>query len=102
MKETKKSICGIAYLIFFIPLLIDKSNETYRFHANQGLVLLIYSIVIGIVGRIIPVIGWYLILPLGLVFSFVLLVTGFINVIENRTKELPVIGRYKIIKMNVY
>ncbi|QRN85755.1 hypothetical protein JR334_00480 [Clostridia bacterium] len=98
MKETNKWINALAYLIFFVPLLVDGTNEEYKFHANQGLNLLILSIAVTIVGTFIPVIGWLLILPIGGLFCFVLFIMGVINAINVKMKELPVIGKHRLIK----
>lgn len=98
MKETNKVFCILAYLIFFIPLLVDSENEAYRFHANQGLVLLILSFIISGVGAILPVIGWFIILPLGGIFCLVLAIIGMVNASQDQMKELPLIGKIKIIK----
>jgi uncharacterized membrane protein len=98
MKETNKWICAVAYLIFFIPLLIDGDNEEYKFHANQGLNLLLLSVVIGAIGTVIPVIGWFLLLPIGGLLCFVLAIMGIVNAINENMKELPLIGKFKLIK----
>ncbi len=98
MKETNKWICVLAYLIFFLPLLLDGENETYKFHANQGLNLLLLSIAISIIGTFIPIIGWFIILPIGGLLCFVLFIIGVINAINEKTKELPLVGSIKLIK----
>ena len=97
-KETNKVLNALAYLIFFIPLIADSENEEYRFHANQGLVLLLFSIAVCIIGTIIPIIGWLVILPLGGILCLILAIVGIVNAINEKMKELPVIGKIKIIK----
>ncbi len=96
--EQNKWLGVVAYLIFFIPLLVDKENEYLKFHANQGLVLLLLGIAVSIVGSIIPFIGWFVILPLGAIFCLVLGIIGIVNAFNMKMKELPVIGGIKIIK----
>ncbi len=98
MKETNKWICVLAYMVFFIPLLIDGENEAYRFHSNEGLILLILMIAVTILGSVVPVVGWFIILPLGELFCFVLAIMGMLNAYNETMKELPIIGKYKIIK----
>lgn len=98
MNETNKWICAVAYIIFFIPILVDSKNEEYKFHTNQGLNLFLLFIAISIVGSFVPVIGWFIILPLGGIVSFILCVIGIINAINEKCKELPVIGKYRLIK----
>ncbi len=97
-KETNNLINAVAYLIFFIPLIVDGNNEEYKFHANQGLVLLILGIIVSVLGSILPIIGWFVILPVGLIFVLVLAIIGIINGINRKQKELPLIGKIKLIK----
>lgn len=97
----------IAFL-FVIPLIFSKNSKFARYHANQGLVLFICEIVVGVIFRIItPIFG--AILPfmtitlnsiLGLVnlLFIVLAVIGIVNAANGTVKELPVIGNIKIIK----
>ncbi|MDA3845598.1 MAG: hypothetical protein PF505_03505 [Vallitaleaceae bacterium] len=98
MKETNRWINVVAYFVFFVPILVDGENESYKFHANQGLVLLILFIGVSILGTIVPVIGWFIILPLGSLLCFILAIIGIVNAYSEKQKELPVIGKYKIIK----
>ena len=98
MKETNKWISAIAYIIFFVPILVDSNNEEYKFHTNQGLNLFLFFVAITIIGTFLPVIGWFLILPLASVFSFVLCIMGIMNAINGKMKELPIMGKYKLIK----
>jgi len=101
MKENKgnnKWVCALAYIVFFIPILIDSDNNTYKFHANQGLNLFLLSAVVSIIGSFLPFIGWFIILPLGSLLCFILAIMGVINAINEKMKELPLIGKYKLIK----
>ncbi|MCT4594025.1 MAG: hypothetical protein N4A57_07145 [Anaeromicrobium sp.] len=98
MKETNKWICVLAYMIFFIPILVDRENEEYRFHANEGLILFIVWVAISIIGSFIPVVGWFVILPVGEFFCLVLAIMDMINGYNEKMKELPIIGKYKLIK----
>ncbi|MFW5885357.1 MAG: hypothetical protein ACOCUF_03975, partial [Patescibacteria group bacterium] len=62
------SIVGyILPILFFLPLVMEdlKSNKYSKFHANQQLVLLLTGIAVNIVGGIIPILGWFIILPFG-------------------------------------
>ncbi len=98
MKETNNLVSASAYLLFFIPLLVDGENSEYRFHANQGLILLILSVVVTTLGSLIPIVGWFLILPVGGIFCFVLFIMGLINGFNGNMKELPLVGKFSIIK----
>lgn len=87
----------LAYLgvLVIIPLLAAKDSKFARFHANQGLILLICTVVIYIVGRIFP--GLSVIITILDVAVFVLAVIGIINVIKGETKKLPLVGNFNII-----
>lgn len=92
----------LAYLgiLFLVPLLAAKESPFARFHANQGLLLFIGYIAVYIVYFILlmisPMIGMIAsILFLGL---FVLAILGIINAAKGEMKELPLIGKYRLIK----
>jgi len=71
-----------------------KKNKFANFHVKQGLVLLIVWAIIWIVGMIIPIIGWFIILPLGYIFVLVLAILGIINAANGSEKELIIIGKF--------
>ncbi len=95
--ETNKVVCILAYIFFFIPLIADSSNEEYRFHANQGLLIFILNIIVLILGILIPIIGWFVILPLGGLGVLAFCIIGIINAANEEMKELPLIGSIRII-----
>ncbi len=97
MNETNKTMCILAYILFFIPLIADSSNEEYRFHANQGLLIFILGIIISVIGMFIPIIGWFIILPLGWLGVLAFCIIGIINAANEEMKELPLIGSIRII-----
>ncbi len=94
--ESNKVMAILAYIIFFIPLLAAKNSKFARFHANQGLVLFIVAIVSSFVS-VIPYIG-YIITSIVSLAVFVLSILGIINAAGGKAKELPVIGKFKILK----
>jgi uncharacterized membrane protein len=61
--DDNKVMAGLAYLIFFLPLLVCPQSRYAKFHANQALLLFIVAIVGNIILGIIPIIGW-LLLPI--------------------------------------
>lgn len=94
----KNKVMGIlAYILFFIPLLAAKDSPFARYHANQGLVLFIFGFGGGLVLSLIPVLGW-IIAPIFSVLVTILAVIGIINVANGRAKELPLIGKFKLLK----
>ncbi len=92
-----KNVAALAYLIFFIPLLSNPESEYGKFHANQGLLLLITGLAVSFLGSI-PFIGWFIILPLGFILVLVLFVMGIVNAVNGKKKRLPLIGGIDIIK----
>lgn len=96
--ESKKAVAAIAYILFFIPLLTDKDNAFCRFHANQGLLVALLAVTVYIVGLIIPWFGWFVLWPVGGILCGVLAILGIVNAVNLKEKELPVIGKIKIIK----
>ena len=102
-----------AYFIFFIPLLAAKESRFARYHANQGLILLIFYFGIGVIYSILSSI---FIVPLlsggfglwgifSLIFTLIYIVLavlgilGIVNAAQGKMKPMPVIGSlFKIIK----
>lgn len=92
----------ISWLVL-VPIFGAKESKFARFHANQGLALAIAEVVVivilSILGKI-PVIGWIFRLVDSL-FGIVCLlfsVIGIINAANGRAKELPIVGRVRILK----
>jgi len=96
--EKNKGMAIVAYIIFFIPLLAAKDSKFAMYHANQGLILFLTSVIIWVVGGIIPFLGWFIILPLGELFILILAIMGIINAAKGEMKPLPLIGGFNIIK----
>lgn len=83
---------GIVAYLTWIGLLIAflaGDKEGAKFHINQGLVLFLATIVCGI----IPFLGWA-----AEIFVFVCWIIGFIGAIQGQEKEVPLLGKIKIIK----
>jgi uncharacterized membrane protein len=99
--ENGKTMGIVGYLFpifFFVPMLATKKNPFAIFHAKQQFNLLLASFVVNIVGSFIPVFGWFLILPLGLVACLVLSIIGIVNVSKGEMRKLPLIGSFRIIE----
>lgn len=93
--SSNKLMGVLAYLgiLVFIPLLAAKNSKFARFHVNQGLILLICSVVSWFVGRLSPAVAWVLNAVI-----FVLAIIGIVNVVKGVTKKLPLIGNIRIIQ----
>lgn len=92
-----KGISVLCYLgiLFLIPLLTRPDSDFVKFHSNQGLVLLLFWVALGVVGWI-PFLGW-LTGAVGSLFATVCLIMGIANVLNGDKKELPLIGQIKIL-----
>lgn len=105
-------------ILVLVPLIAAPKSKFARFHANQGLVLLIgeaaYSVARGVLlgvlrvlreftlfgGAVFGPVYWIVNIITGL-FSLVFLVfaiVGIINAAQGKAKELPFISRFNIIK----
>lgn len=100
--EANKAMAIVGYILpilFFVPLLSEAKNSAYaKFHANQQLNLLLAAIAVNVVGTIIPILGWFIILPLGSLAILVIAIMGIINAAKGEMKALPIIGGFSLIK----
>ncbi len=90
----EKIIAAIGYLwiLFLLPLLLKKESEYCQFHAKQGMVLFITSIVLMVI-NIIPILG-QIIFFLGSITIAVLALLGFVNALQGRKWKLPILGGF--------
>ena len=94
--EKNKTIAGLAYLIFFLPLLACPNSMYGRFHANQSLLLFIASIGGSVILGIMPTPAW-LWLPYAItILTFAII--GVINGLRGKAKEIPLIGKIRLLK----
>ena len=88
--------------LVLVPILAAKNSKYARFHANQGLVLfiaeIIYNFVSAIIRAILPLAVVNIILWVISVLFLVLSIIGIVNAATGKAKELPVIGKIRIIK----
>ena len=93
-----KLMAAISYIwiLFLVPLFAAKDDAFARYHANQGLLLFLVSIILGVIG-IIPVIGT-IIAFVGGIATFVFMILGILNALKGEMKPLPLIGGIEIIK----
>ena len=96
------SILSYLWILFFLPLVVCPGSKFGRFHANQALVLFIVGIVFGVVGSVVGILGisivtWIVSTVLGLV-DLALVILGIYYAATGKAKELPLIGKIRIIK----
>lgn len=101
------AVLGYIGILFLVPLLAAPNSRFAKFHANQGLVLFLLEMVWNIVTQIIvAVLGVFIkntffisaIFGLLSIALLVLACLGIYNAATGKAKELPVIGKIKIIK----
>ena len=107
--QQNKAMAILAYFIFFLPLLAAKESRFARYHANQGLIVLIAYVALYIVQLILSAILFaglafgvfaivsllFTLLYLGLL---VLLILGIVNAAQGKAKPVPAIGGFTLIK----
>jgi uncharacterized membrane protein len=101
--QNEKTMAIIGYFLFFIPLLALPNSKFARYHANQGLILLLTYVALGIVNAILNsfiwrIVGWgvwgifSMIFTLAYIALAVIGIMGIVNVIHNKMKPMPLIG----------
>jgi uncharacterized membrane protein len=107
--EQDKLMAILAYVFFVIPVVTGtyKTSEFVKYHTNQGAIQFICCVALAVVTYIIGlillriglwVLYWWLFRPLPVLLWLVLCILGIFNVVNNRMKPLPVIGKVTIIK----
>lgn len=93
-----KLMAILAYLslLFLVPLLAAKESPFARYHTNQGVILFIIHTV-GVLLTQIPEVGW-IVGAIISVFTTVLTIIGILNAYNGKAKELPLVGKFRIIK----
>lgn len=106
-QEDGKAMGILSYIIPLIPYLVEKDNKYVKYHATQGMNLLILSIIYAVAYSVlsfillfIPIIGWITIAVIGLLgFGILALcIMGIIDVCNGKAKELPIVNKCKFIK----
>lgn len=115
--KKNKLMAVLSYLgiLVFVPILSAPKSKYARFHANQGLCLLILDVIYYIIntlssfikvtqraswGYTYKITPWYVTLPVWAigVFVLVLSIIGIVNAATGKAKKLPLIGNFKILK----
>ena len=122
--ESGKGMAVLAYIIALIPFFAEKNNKYVRFHAVQGMNILIiavgYSIIAGIISSVVTSAltsgcwsYWYTSAGscnwglAGLISTILWIPTMIIGIIDiigliyaatGKAKEVPILGKVRIIK----
>ncbi len=99
-----KVMAVLAYIgiLVLVPLLAAPNSKYARYHSNQGLMLFIAEICLGVVIGIfswIPVLNIIIGILGGLVslLLFVFAIIGIVNACQGKAKGLPIFGKFKIL-----
>lgn len=103
-----KGLAILSYIgiLVLIPIFCAKHSKFARFHANQGLILVIATAAVNVANCIFTALtyAWWpfvlLEIPVALLSLAMtaLMVLGIINAARGKAKELPFIGKYRILK----
>ncbi|MEE0059493.1 MAG: hypothetical protein UE295_01560 [Acutalibacteraceae bacterium] len=105
-----KTLTIVSYLgiLCWIPYVVKPNSRFVRFHVNQGLIILISALAAGVATGIvsailciIPILGSIVSTIVSAAVSLAALtafILGIYNVVNGRANEIPIIGKYRIIK----
>ncbi len=120
--ENGKGMAILSYILPFIPYFVEKENKYVKYHARQGmdllLVSIIYTIIYNILTSVIKVNGscgslfgynlgnycritpWWISWPLGIIYLSISIIAiiGIINAVKGKAKELPILNKFKVFK----
>ena len=105
-------ILSYLWILFFLPLLVCPNSKVGKFHANQGLVLLIFSAAVWVISAIVGALVFIPVPFMGAIFgtlsrlislagTIVHLAAFFyelINILNDKAVEIPILGKYRLIK----
>lgn len=94
-------------ILVLIPLFVCKDSKYVQFHTNQGLLVFIlevgYAVGYNMLSKILLDISWelydivHLISMVSIAF-LILSVMGILNAVNGKMKELPIIGKIRLIE----
>ena len=90
------ALCYVSYIFIVIALLLEPNSKFLRFHINQSILISIFGIAVGI-AAIVPFVGW-LASAVGAVMAVVFTVMGVVRAYKCEAKDLPLIGKYTIVR----
>lgn len=87
----------LAYLVFFIPLVLNPNDKFGRYHANQALMILLLSTVGATAVTLVPYAGGILAVLLEL-YCAVLAIRGIVLAVRGRAIGIPLLGNLVLIE----
>lgn len=94
--EENKAMAAISYIgiLCLIPLILKKDSRFAQEHAKQGFVLFVAELAVWILGML-PVIGWFLIGPVGCIVAIVISIIALLKTLQGEFWEIPLLGQYR-------
>lgn len=102
-KNRAFAILSYLWILFVIGLIAAPNSKFAKYHANQGLVLFLASIIASVgcvIIGFIPFVNLILmfLVPLLWLAGLVLMILGIVNAAGGHCKPLPMIGHFELIK----
>ena len=93
------NVLSYVNILWLVGLLAKPNEQDVRFHVNQGIILSIVEVASIILSTLL---AFTIIVPIlmsivGLV-TFVFAIMGIVNAFKGEQKELPIIGKFRILK----
>lgn len=104
-EQQLKTISAVGYLgiLFFLPYLMFPKEKFAVFHANQGLLLLIFGIGGQVVAWVLAMVTFgigFIFAPLFSLATLALFIVGLMNALNGHMKRLPIIGGFDLLKIS--
>jgi len=92
--EKNKVMAMLSYIgiLVLVPLLAAKDSKFAKFHAKQGLVLLIAWIINGVI-YVIPFIGW-IVGTIIWIFLAIMAIMGIVYSLSGKYWKMPILGQF--------
>ncbi len=84
----------LAYLgiLVIVPYLMAKEDPFVKFHIRQGVVLLVIEVALwALMGLFWGLVPLFQLVKIG---TYILSIIGIVNVVQNKEKELPLVGSF--------
>lgn len=100
--KENKYLCILSYLsiLFIIPLIVKPNSRYVKYHSNQGIILFIFEIIVGLVTSLLSFvfgvvhlgfIAWPVNFILNIT-SLLLMIYGILSTCSGYVRPLPIIG----------
>ena len=110
-ENTAMGVLAYLSILVLIPLLAAPKSKFARYHTNQGLILFILELITGVLQGFLHFMFTAVVdvHAVDIIFSIIfylidlvyllLIILGIVNVVQGKAKQLPIIGKFKIISV---